>query len=431
MDFLSKIKYTKLLLDIFTSEFLDLNSNRDNTNNILANLSDGQISLTKDKINVINSFMESIDIEGLSRSGVLYIWEAYIDLTRKVIVSMIDDPSIISRLISDGSYFELHIKYVDLLERKITFSRKLSIALNSYRGEDYIPGGYVSEENSDDEFRMVRELVDLENNFCSIVNDVRDNFLLSKVDKLHSSLLSKSNKLIESRLEHADVVIKDIESKFYENEHVLMNVLSDFERKSADVILQHENQMRTIDEVNDNISKAYEEAIKKANGILTLASQEGMASAFQKRHDNLKRPMWFSGAMFALLLVSLVASSWYFIDFAFSAKEKTVAELMSRLTISLPLIWGAWFSAKQYNHVSRLREDYAYKVAVAMAYHGYKDEAGHVNSEMSGKLLDNIILHFAENPVRLYRNDSSASIVESIVKNNKFAEIITAIRAEK
>ncbi len=119
-----------------------------------------------------------------------------------------------------------------------------------------------------------------------------------------------------------------------------------------------------------------------------------------------------------------------FVDFVLSTNSevKSTAEVISRLAITLPFIWGAWFSAKQYNHISQLREDYAYKVAVAMTYHGYKNEAQEINSTMNEKLLESIVAQFSENPVRLYRNDNVASVFEAVIKNNKMSEVITAIK---
>ncbi|WP_421261147.1 hypothetical protein [Aeromonas jandaei] len=166
-------------------------------------------------------------------------------------------------------------------------------------------------------------------------------------------------------------------------------------------------------------------------GIIKLTHQHGMASSFQKRHDDLKIPEERWVRLFVISLVALSILGWLFVEYVFSSKEINLVEAISRAVISIPLVWLGWFSAKQYNHISKLREDYAYKVAVAMAYHGYKEEAGKVDNEMSGKLLENIILHFADNPVRLYRNDNSASMIEAAIKNNKVAEIVTAIRGEK
>ncbi|MGL5071155.1 MAG: hypothetical protein ACRC61_07810, partial [Aeromonas salmonicida] len=93
--------------------------------------------------------------------------------------------------------------------------------------------------------------------------------------------------------------------------------------------------------------------------------------------------------------------------------------------------WMAWFSGRQFGHASKLRQDYAYKSAVAMAYQGYKEEANGVGSDMHGRLLENIVLHFAENPVRLYDKCESSSPLEEIINKipkEKLSDIIKALR---
>lgn len=63
-----------------------------------------------------------------------------------------------------------------------------------------------------------------------------------------------------------------------------------------------------------------------------------------------------------------------------------------------------------------------------MTYHGYKSETADVNEEMSGKLLESIIAQFSDNPVRLYKNDNSNSVIESILKNDKLSDIINSAK---
>ncbi|MDX7844640.1 hypothetical protein [Aeromonas caviae] len=211
--------------------------------------------------------------------------------------------------------------------------------------------------------------------------------------------------------------------------------------KIKELDLSDSQYKNSFDKNNSAYSKLLEKINKDAKdikergaeieGILQMANQHGMASSFKKRHDDLKWPEYRWIALFASSLIALTILGGFFVEFVFSKSDIKFAEVISRSIISIPLVWLAWFSAKQYSHINRLREDYAYKVAVAMAYHGYKDEAGKVDSEMSGKLLENIIIHFADNPVRLYRNDNSVSIIESLIKNNKISEVVTAIRGEK
>ncbi|MGS3179048.1 hypothetical protein ACB265_06320 [Aeromonas dhakensis] len=294
------------------------------------------------------------------------------------------------------------------------------------------------------------------------VSDVAHSYPESQVDKIYTDefrRLVNEYKFIKRR--HLDWIIqaqstaalnKSLNDYFTNHEKVLSELKMDIRNalqkekqniydKIKELDLSDSQYKNTFDKNNIAYSKLLGEINEEAKkikergaeieGIIQMANQHGMASSFKKRHDDLKWPEYRWIALFACSLIALTILGGFFVEFVFSKNDIKLAEIISRSVISIPLVWLAWFSAKQYNHINRLREDYAYKVAVAMAYHGYKDEAGKVDSEMSGKLLENIIIHFADNPVRLYRNDNSVSIIESLIKNNKISEVVTAIRGEK
>ncbi|WDV26422.1 hypothetical protein [Aeromonas caviae] len=241
--------------------------------------------------------------------------------------------------------------------------------------------------------------------------------------------------------------INDVGIKYSEGRNDIINT---FKKYDNDVSLLLKNAKSSLDKYNidgdkiissiqskkssiNSLMLAVETQLKLAEGILKDTSQLGMARAFKERHSALKFPMWFWIISFFSCLGLLTNVSVMFVDFVLSTNSevKSTAEVISRLAITLPFIWGAWFSAKQYNHISQLREDYAYKVAVAMTYHGYKNEAQEINSTMNEKLLESIVAQFSENPVRLYRNDNVASVFEAVIKNNKMSEVITAIKGGK
>lgn len=249
-----------------------------------------------------------------------------------------------------------------------------------------------------------KDMVEFRNNIYSVLQEEK-NEIRNNINEL--ALLSKK---LQSDLDGKKAEIDNLTNK--------SKITLDENNKSYSLLFKH------MDSVLDDIKARGDEI----EGILKLTHQHGMASSFQKRHDDLKKPEGIWAGLFVLSLIALSILGLLFVEYVFSSKEINFVEAISRAVISVPLVWLGWFSAKQYNHINKLREDYAYKVAVAMAYHGYKDEAGQIDSEMSGKLLENIILHFADNPVRLYKNDNSASMIEAVIKNNKVAEVITAIR---
>lgn len=260
-----------------------------------------------------------------------------------------------------------------------------------------------------------------------------------------------SSKKIDIEMDSARSMLKselnNISKKYNESRHELMRLYTEKDKATQEIIDKLDVLSNTYEEkykIIDDLVKTKEETVDSlvidaktkleiVDGLINKTSQRGMAAAFEARRKALAIPMWFWIVLFFSCLGWLTNIGLMFVQFAFSQDLgiKSTAEVISRVVVTLPLIWGAWFSAKQYSHISQLREDYAYKVAIAMTYHGYKDEAKDVHGDMSGKLLDSIVTQFSDNPVRLYRNDNPSSIAEAVVKNNKFSEIITALRGGK
>lgn len=325
-------------------------------------------------------------------------------------------PSLLQDFHGDNGLFEKLLQMLSVIKANINLGRESA----SYDKWDYT---WLS--------NTARELFSIENYFERTLENKSNQSLFNSIENVSNSKISNIKSLIDERVYTVDKKIQTMD-EIFENEK--NKARADFKKfnSEADALLNDYHQrLESIKITEDETKLLYDSAVNRAREIINLASREGMAAAFQKRYEQLKRPAYGWGVLFVVLLVALSFSGWYFIEFLFSSNAVDIKQLLFRVTTSLPLVWLAWFSAKQYNHVSKLREDYAYKVAVAMAYHGYKDEACEIDNEMTGRLLENIILHFASNPVRLYGNDNSATIVEALVKNNKVADVINAVRGVK
>ncbi|NMC43747.1 MAG: hypothetical protein GYA46_07500 [candidate division Zixibacteria bacterium] len=75
-----------------------------------------------------------------------------------------------------------------------------------------------------------------------------------------------------------------------------------------------------------------------------------------------------------------------------------------------------WFAAKQYGYISKIREDYAFKAAAAMAYEGHKKAAREVNKELESVLLEMSLYNMSQNPIRLYGDkDIQGSPIHELV----------------
>lgn len=74
-------------------------------------------------------------------------------------------------------------------------------------------------------------------------------------------------------------------------------------------------------------------------------------------------------------------------------------DLIPILPIYISLVWGTWFSIKQYNYTVKLTDAYKYKIAMSLAYKGYSEECDALGKKDSKELLLKEVLHvIADDP---------------------------------
>ncbi|WP_431512625.1 hypothetical protein [Variovorax sp. DAIF25] len=144
--------------------------------------------------------------------------------------------------------------------------------------------------------------------------------------------------------------------------------------------------------------KNFDETIGKSNRIQ-------LESAFQKKADSLNAQKWWWGAGLLAALACMTLNAYKILSAP--PADLTWQLLVSRALLTLPLIWVAWFCAKQFGYTSRLQEDYSFKVSTARSYLGYKSEAD-INEQLKAKLLELTLTTFSENPLRIYKIPSDA-----------------------
>lgn len=101
--------------------------------------------------------------------------------------------------------------------------------------------------------------------------------------------------------------------------------------------------------------------------------------------------------------------------------ESLSVALLKRLGTIAPAVWLGWYAARQLGRISRVQEDYEFKVATALAYQSYRDEIRALASEeLREKFAEVVIENFGNNPVRLYestKHDDPVSPSEAMLKN--------------
>jgi predicted nucleic acid-binding Zn-ribbon protein len=158
----------------------------------------------------------------------------------------------------------------------------------------------------------------------------------------------------------------------------------------------------------EELAKTAEEHRKLLEEIrqtLAGANRVGMASSFEARKKDLgwQQLVWQVVFVAAVGLITLAV--WKFVlptIQTIAAGGQRWTDLLVELGIVFPLVWVGWFAAKQYGYTSKIREDYAFKSAAAMAYEGHKKAAREVDPELERILLEFSLYNMAQNPIRLY-----------------------------
>ena len=277
--------------------------------------------------------------------------------------------------------------------------------------------------------------------------------LLEKKSQLDEALVSAENiKTIKASAE-ADASVagahrESIENSKGEAEKYLKSISN-----ISDSIPGYETQSK---ELLSKSNEVFQEALER----LDFASRAGLAVSFQDKAKGyvLPRIGWFF--LFFASLAGIVGIGYHFIVLQDSVSLDSLAKLpniaaakgstnlpvnasvglinsLKFIPLSLPIVWLAWFSALKFSQLGRLREDYAFKVATALALDGYRKQAAEVHPELAVKLLDLAITNFGENPLRLLTKDSAkdahplAGIIDDKTIVELFRERVKAVLGSK
>lgn len=158
----------------------------------------------------------------------------------------------------------------------------------------------------------------------------------------------------------------------------------------------------------DKLFAEFEERRKEIAGLLQNANKVGLAKSFQ---DKCKELTWIWRIWAVLFFFGITSLTWigYSELLPLLLRDKLdPVSLGVRFMLTGPVIWFTWFAARQYAHVLRISEDYAFKEAAAMAFVGYRDEVA-ADPAMIQLLQENAIRNFGSNPAKLLLKKSDAA----------------------
>lgn len=177
---------------------------------------------------------------------------------------------------------------------------------------------------------------------------------------------------------------------------------------------------RVADEKDKRV-KEYEKKLGELSGqhdklyaelyaLLPAATGVGLAKSFHSRKQSLRFPISVYFFFFLISIIGFVVFGWYGL---FVEKIATLEEffkfLLERSPIFVGLILLEEFSRRQYSATTKLREDYAYKETISIAFDGYKKAMLEVQSSPADSLATqfskSVIAILHERPGRLLEHE--------------------------
>ena len=258
---------------------------------------------------------------------------------------------------------------------------------------------------------------------------------LQEIDEYHSDAQAKHTKLkadvegienlykssndlgekIQAMHDSADEWTKSIESN-EEDIGTQKKLISEHETSIKALQAAIENKEKTIEELRSKLSQQLaqnEEFQEEISNTIGDANRSSMAGSFKARSDELDKPLKDSERTLVWVLLLFGATSIYLLKSSVGAQGLNYFELAMKLPILTPFVWLAWVYTNKVGHLSRIKEDYSFKYAAAMAFEGYKRNCEE-ESDLAHRLLELSIENMGANPIRLYGKVQSGPIHEMV-----------------
>ena len=166
-------------------------------------------------------------------------------------------------------------------------------------------------------------------------------------------------------------------------------------------------------EIKTSLFKEFEDRRDEISGLLENANKVGLARSFSEKRKALT---WTWRGWALAFLAGISGLLWIGLAELLPLLKVGSPDLVAvivRFLVAAPLVWFTWFAARQYGHVLRISEDYAFKEAAAMAFAGYRNEMG-ADANMLKLLQESAIRNFGANPAEmlLKRADAASPLHE-------------------
>ncbi len=231
---------------------------------------------------------------------------------------------------------------------------------------------------------------------------------------------SATNKRINTTAQESKTLLQEIQALKTQSD-TSNQAINDLAEKAVEVT-------ENIDNYESRITKLITQAEEDQREIarsLPSATSAGLASFFSDHARSLKWPKWGWSMGFiigigllmwlmldTLSLLSQIADMGNQAADPATGKEDAAIHytawrlLLERIPLSAPLIWFAWFCSRNYGHIVRLQEEYAFKAAISRAFEGYKKQMKEIGEageqSLLGLLSSEVIQVLARDPQRVF-----------------------------
>jgi len=165
-------------------------------------------------------------------------------------------------------------------------------------------------------------------------------------------------------------------------------------------VSQNDQKLKEQLDKDDKVQKMIEQTLSDVN-------KHGMAGAFLKRKEELKKTVILWGVLSLISMSGLVIVSYLLANELISNPNFDPLRNLFKIPSVIAGVWLCWFCAKQYGFTIRIREDYSFKYAISMAFEGYKKETREVNPDLLEKLVQLTIISVSLNPESIYDTKSN------------------------
>lgn len=293
-----------------------------------------------------------------------------------------------------------------------------------------------------EEYKSLLKKAEALSNLEKSIDKAEDTIVkISEINEEVEDYKEKISELAESAKSELD----EISDNHGQSEKLVTEININKQRIDEQIELNNKNDEKIEENFNnlnkliDSTKKQFEEQHNEIQRIIDDANRASMAGSFKTRKTEITSTLRWLDSITYMVLLSICILLVFFFTVSYSDKGFSITEFLSRIPITLPLIWLAWLTSRKSAYLSRIREDYAYKYSSAMAFEGYKKQVQEISPDLLGKLLEIAVNNLGDNPTRLYNDkvkhtpfdvDTLSDLIKSLPKD-KIEELFKLVSNSK